>query len=273
MNIAFSTNAFRNYSVSAAIAVIAEAGYGGVEIMADTPHAWPPNTGPTEIAAICAALEANGVRAVNVNAFMMCEIGDFWHPSWIEPDPAQRRLRIDHTAQCLKIASAIGAPGISIEPGGPVDGMSRGDALDIFESGLREIIPLASDLGVKILVEPEPGLLIETSSQALDFMERMNSPHVGINFDVGHFFCVGEDPVPAFERLARYVDHVHIEDIAADRKHYHLVPGRGAIDFAAFFQTARSCGYESWITVELYTDEDQPENAVQEAKKFLDTFI
>ena len=273
MQLAFSTNAFRRYSIADAIAAIAAAGYDGVEIMADTPHAWPPHTGPDRTAAIRDALRANGVAAANVNAFMMCEIGDFWHPSWIEPDPARRRLRVEHTRRCVEIAAAVGAPCLSTEPGGPLDGMNAGEALAIFEEGLREILPAAQAAGVKILIEPEPGLLIENSSQMLEFVERMASPHVGVNFDVGHFFCVGEDPARAFERLARWVGHVHVEDIAADCKHYHLVPGRGAIDFGAFFAAARENGYQGWVTVELYTCEDRPEEALGEAKKFLDAFV
>ena len=59
------------------------------------------------------------------------------------------------------------------------------------------------------------------------------SPWVGLNFDIGHAYCVGEDPQDWVGRMAPHTRHYHLEDIAATRMHQHLIPGRGAIDFAA----------------------------------------
>ena len=208
----------------------------------------------------------------NVNAFMMCAVGDFWHPSWVECDEGERRTRIEHTVGCIGLAAALGAGTISTEPGGPVQGMTEKEAMDLFERGLREVIPTASERGVKILIEPEPELLIETAEEAEAFLRRINSEHVGVNFDIGHFYCVGEEPAEAFKRLAPYVEHIHLEDIADDRRHYHLVPGEGAIDFEAFFRATEEAGYDGWMTVELYTYEEAPERAAREALDFLMRF-
>ena len=45
----------------------------------------------------------------------------YWHPSWIEPDPHYRQVRIDHTKRALTLAKELGAPCITTEPGGPVE--------------------------------------------------------------------------------------------------------------------------------------------------------
>jgi sugar phosphate isomerase/epimerase len=92
----------------------------------------------------------------------------------------------------------------------------------------------AEQEGVVLLVEPEPGLLIETADQVEVIMQHLDSPAVGLNFDIGHAYCVGDEPAPTLKRLAKYIRHFHLEDIAATRVHHHLVPGEGAIDFAAF---------------------------------------
>ena len=42
MKLAFSSNAYRNYSIEESIDLIHLAGYSGVEIMCDIPHAFPP---------------------------------------------------------------------------------------------------------------------------------------------------------------------------------------------------------------------------------------
>ena len=56
MKLAFSTNAYLNYSFPEAVRRLAAIGYSGVEIMADVPHAWPAYLLPEQKQAIRDAL-------------------------------------------------------------------------------------------------------------------------------------------------------------------------------------------------------------------------
>ncbi len=120
---------------------------------------------------------------------------------------------------------------------------------------------------MQLLIEPEPGLLIEKADQFLELMRHIDSPAVGLNFDIGHFYCVGDDPAATVPRLAPYIRHFHLEDIAATRVHHHLVPGEGAIDFAATLRAIRAIGYQGWITIELYLYVDDPDTAANTARR------
>jgi len=268
--LAFSTNAYLKFSFAEAARRLAALGYAGVEIMADVPHAWPAFLLDEQKQAIRDALARNRLAISNVNAFMMNAVSDhrqrYWHPSWIEPDPHYRQVRIDHTKRALTLARELGALCITTEPGGPVEpGGSWSAALKLFVEMLRPVAEHAEKEGVLLLVEPEPGLLIETADQFLEFMGHVDSPAVGLNFDVGHFYCVGDEPAPTARKLAKYIRHVHLEDIAATRVHHHLVPGEGAIDFAATFAAFREIGYTGWVTVELYPYVDDPDAAARTA--------
>ena len=199
MRLAFSTNAYLNYSFSEAVRRLAALGYQGVEIMADVPHAWPAFLLEEQKQGLRDALARNGLAISNVNAFMMHAVNDarqrYWHPSWIEPDRHYRQVRIDHTRRALTLARELGAPCITTEPGGPVEpGGSWQQALELFVEGLKPVAEHAEKEGVLLLVEPEPGLLIETVDQFLELMGHIDSPAVGLNFDVGHAYCVGDDP-------------------------------------------------------------------------------
>ena len=107
--------------------------------------------------------------------------------------------------------------------------------LKLFVEMLKPVVAHAEKEGVLLLIEPEPGLLIETADQFLELMRHIDSPAVGLNFDIGHAYCVSDDPATTIPRLAKYIRHFHLEDIAATRVHHHLIPGEGAIDFAATF--------------------------------------
>ncbi len=270
MKLAYSSNAYRRWPLVEAIERIARVGYAGMELMADEPHAWPATMTGEKVHAIRVALGRHGLALSNVNAFMMNAVRDFWHPSWIEPDADFRRLRLQHTIDALRMAGKLGARCITTEPGGPLpDGMTREEGLEIFVEGLQAALLAAEQVGVFLLVEPEPGLLIENAEQFLELTRRIDSPMFGLNFDIGHFYCVG-DPLPeTIERMKGLTRHYHIEDIAATRVHEHLVPGRGAIDFAAVLDAIRRTGYDDWLTVELYTYLDDPDAAGREALEFI----
>jgi len=270
MKFAYSSNAYRRWSIAEAIERIARIGFRGMELMADVPHAWPMTIGDAEVSDIRRRLDARELILSNINAFMMSAVQDFWHPSWIEPDASFRRLRIQHTMAALHLARKLGAKCITTEPGGPLDGaMSRDKALDLFVDGLQEALRCAEDEGVLLLVEPEPGLLIENAAQFEELAGRVDSPMFGLNFDVGHFYCVGEPLPETIARLSRWTRHYHVEDIAATRVHEHLIPGHGAIDFAAILKAIHATGYDGWITVELYPYLDDPDAAGKEALDYL----
>jgi sugar phosphate isomerase/epimerase len=276
MKLAFSSNAYMHFSIEKTIEKIASLGYTGIEVLADVPHAWPAGLLDERKDSIRQALEKHRLSISNINAFMMNAIADprqpYWHPGWTDPDPHYRAIRREHTKRALHLARELGAPNITTEPGGELTpDQSWADGARIFYDELMPCVELAEKLEVKLLVEPEPGLLIERFGQYLEFMGQIDSPWVGLNFDIGHAYCVGEDPQDWVERMAPYTVHYHFEDIAATRVHRHLIPGAGAIDFGATLEAIAATGYGEWITVELYPYIDNPDSAAREAYAFLQT--
>jgi sugar phosphate isomerase/epimerase len=275
MKLAFSSNAYLNYSIEDTIARIAGLGYAGLELLADVPHAWPAGLLPERRRAIRECLDRHGLAISNVNAFMMHAVADprqpYWHPSWIEPDRHYRAIRREHTLRALALAKELGAPSIQTEPGGPLEkGESWQAAAKVFYDEIMPCVELAERLEVLLLIEPEPGLLIERFDQYLEFVGRIQSPWLGLNFDIGHAFCMSEEPQDWIARMAAHTKHYHLEDIAPTREHRHLIPGRGAIDFQAVLREIAKSGYQGWITVELYPYIDDPDQAGREARQFVE---
>jgi sugar phosphate isomerase/epimerase len=67
--------------------------------------------------------------------------------------------------------------------------------------------------------------------------------------------------------------HIHLEDIAGTRVHQHLVPGEGAIDFAALFAALAEVGYDGWVTVELYPFLDDARGVAERAMAHLQQIL
>ena len=269
MIIGYSTNAFVKFSVFEAVEKIGRLGFGGVEIMCDRPHLYPPDYGEENLTRLKTLIDDQGLKVTNLNSFTLFAVGDTYLPSWIEPQEERREIRIQHTLQCLKVADFFGCKNISVPPGGPVGEISREKAMTLFHLGLERVAPLAQELDIKILVEPEPDLLMENTREFKEFIVDIKSPAIGVNFDIGHFFCAGEDPSEAFEELFEWIGHVHLEDIASNRAHNHLILGRGAIQFQEVFKTMINLGYEGDISLELYPYVDTPEEAGRESLEYL----
>lgn len=274
MKLAFSSNAYLHHSIEQTISKVAELGYRGIELLADVPHAWPAGLLPESKESIRRTLEEHQLTISNINAFMMNAVADprqpYWHPGWIDPDPHYRAIRREHTKRALRLAAELGAPHITTEPGGPLAaGQTRAEAYDLFYEELMPCVEVAEEAEVGLLIEPEPELLIEKFDQYREFTDRIDSKRIGLNFDIGHAYCVGEDPQDWVAAMADQTVHYHLEDIAATRVHQHLIPGRGAIDFQATLQAIAATDYDGWLTVELYPYLETPDAAASEARAYL----
>src|SRR5690349_21593071 len=125
-----------------------------------------------------------GYRGVEI----MADVPHAWPACLL--DEHKRAIR-----EALTLARELGAPCITTEPGGPVEpGASWSAALRLFVEMIKPVAEHAEKEGVLLLVEPEPGLLIEKADQFLEFMQHIDSPAVGLNFDIGHSYCVGDNP-------------------------------------------------------------------------------
>ncbi len=270
MVLGYSTNAYVKTSVTDALHRIAAIGFKGVEIMCDRPHLYPPDFDAAAMAGIREILDTRGLTVTNLNSFTLFAVGDTYLPSWIEPERERREIRIRHTLDCLRVARDLGARNISIPPGGPLEkGMTREAAFRLFYAGLDRVVPTAEELGIRLLVEPEPDLLMENTREFKAFIKDIRSDIVGLNFDIGHFFCAGEDPAAAFEELFEWVGHLHVEDIAETCVHNHLICGHGAIDFPRVFSAMHRLGYAGDISLELYPYVDTPDEAGRESLEHL----
>jgi fructoselysine 3-epimerase len=278
MNLSFSTNAFVHYSVCEAIEIIAALGYEGVEILADTPHLFAGPAAAADLEGIKLILTRTGVKPANLNA--NTAVGyygrSFWEPlfepSIANPDPQARQWRIDYTKRCIDMAQVLGCPSTSVTSGRMAANLSPDESMALLLDALREIVEYAGHKNIRIGLGYEPGLLIENYREMNWVLKQVGSPFLGVNLDLGHSHVLGEDPEAVTCLFGDHIVHVHLEDIGG-RKHYHLIPGMGQVDFEAIFRMLEKCGYNGFVTVELYTYPHAPEEAARHSLRFLNRIL
>jgi sugar phosphate isomerase/epimerase len=274
MKLAFSTNAFTRHPLQFALEEIARAGFRGVEILADRPHWYPDHFDEQEALQIRSTLEKLRIQVSNVNA--NCTFGyfsdappeAFFEPSLISPDARMRADRIAMIQNTLRFAHAVGAENISITSGKALPTMPPEKCVVQLRESLKPILELAEKLEVGVGFECEPGLFIEWATELHALIDNVGSPMLGANLDIGHSIVMGEEIPATLKLLKGRIWNCHIEDLMG-RKHYHLIPGRGNIDWQALHQSLAHIGYDRFLTVELYSYPDQPIEAATESAGFL----
>ncbi len=106
----------------------------------------------------------------------------------------------------------------------------------------------------------------------LQFIKNFDSEYIGLNFDIGHFVCVNENPSQLVFELQNYIHHFHLADIK-NRIHDHLIPGLGSIDFKKIINSIIEIGFEGFITIELYPYKDNPSKAALKSFEYLNEIL
>ncbi len=118
-----------------------------------------------------------------------------------------------------------------------ITGTSHPEVLDRLDA-------LCAAYGLRYAVENHRGNVFERAETMLEAL-RGCSPRVGVNFDSGHFFHAGVDPVEQARLLAGRVYHVHLKD--SDQE---LAVGEGAIPMADVVAALVTGGFEGVLSVE-----------------------
>jgi fructoselysine 3-epimerase len=195
-----------------------------------------------------------------------------FEPSLCNARGEVRKQRIEYTKQLIDLAAMLHAKNISITSGRCLPGNPPDQAMNHLINALMEIMDYAESREINVGIEYEPGLLIENGQELSELIQIVGSNRLGANLDLGHADVIGEDIPALLSRLKSRIWNIHLEDIA-NHKHYHLIPGKGDIDFKQLFKQIKQIQYSGFITVELYTYRDNPIMAAKESIQFLTPYL
>ncbi len=169
----------------------------------------------------------------------------------------------------MRGAKAIGAPQLRITVPS-YDGISPfRELFETSKSQYREVANLARTHGVKALLELHHRSITPSASSARILLEGLDPEHVGVIQDGGNMAHEGyETHRLALEMLGPYLAHVHIknarwfpvkynEDGSVEWKCDWAPVGKGVIDQRALFVALRAVGYDGWISVEDFSNEQK----------------
>jgi len=200
---------------------------------------------------------------------MFCCSPDFTHP-----DPAFRRQQVDQEKRWIDTAAALGAQFCRVLSGQRRPEVSRADGIRYAAEGIEACLPHAAERGVTLVIEnhykdnywqhPEFAQRMDVFCELVD---RVQSPHFGVNYDPSNTILAGEDPLELLRRVKhrvltmhasdRYLAEGTIEDLRKEedvtgyaQRLRHGVIGRGLNDYDAIFTELKGVGFTGWISIE-----------------------
>lgn len=115
----------------------------------------------------------------------------------------------------------------------------------------RELVSVAEQLNVFLVLENHANNVIETIDDYDQIFSAIDSPYVGMCFDMGHFEGVGIDLHQVIKRFAPKILHVDLKDCKARGQGHQTVPfGQGVTDFDGVLNHLVETGYQGYLVVE-----------------------
>ncbi len=124
--------------------------------------------------------------------------------------------------------------------------------------GIKQMIPVAQELGVKIAVENVWNDFLLSPLEMARFIDEFESPWIGAHFDCGNVAAIGY-PEQWIRILGKRILKLHIKEfnkkVAADTgkgKGFNWKLGdEGGIDWPSIVKALNDIGYSGWATAEF----------------------
>jgi sugar phosphate isomerase/epimerase len=200
---------------------------------------------------------------------MLCCSPDFTHP-----DPAHRRREVEKEKGFIDMAAALGSRTCRVLSGQRRPEVSREEGLGYAAGCIEECLPHAAAAGIVLVIEnhykddfwqyPE---FAQRTDVFCELVDRLPSPHFGVNYDPSNTLLAGEDPLELLRRVRHRVVSMHasdrflaegtLEDLRREedsvgyaRRLRHGEIGRGLNDYDAIFASLAEVGFDGWISIE-----------------------
>ena len=172
------------------------------------------------------------------------------------PDAAQRAEAVEGVKQALRDAKRYGASSILVVAGGVSEEVTYAAAYQRAQEALRQAVPLAEELGVKLACENVWNHFLLSPLEAARFVDEFHSPAAGWHFDVGNAIYLGW-PEQWIRILGQRIQKLHIKEYSRKKMgEKGLWAGfaveylEGDNDWPAVMKALDEIGYQGWATAE-----------------------
>jgi hexulose-6-phosphate isomerase len=209
-------------------------GYDGIELT---------SPGGPKVDVVLAASKATGMPVHGVVDSV------HWGKRLSSPDEKTRNAGREALVTAIKDTHAYGGSSVLLVPGRVAGKDETHDHVwDRSIAEIRKVLPLASRLGIHVLIENVWNGFCEQPEQLRDYIDAINSPWVGVYFDIGNH--------QKFAPSEKWVQVLGQRIVKLDVKDWGVKPGfcklgDGDVNWPAVRKALANIGFHGWCTAEV----------------------
>jgi hexulose-6-phosphate isomerase len=172
------------------------------------------------------------------------------------PDPKVRVRAVEALKLALRDAKRYGATAVLAFAGGVDEKVGYAENWDNSQAAIREALPLAAELGIKISIENVWNNFLLSPLEMARYVDDFDSKWIGVNFDIGNVMYVGW-PEQWIHTLGKRIDLLHFKEFSRKkhqeeglRKGLQVEYFEGDNNWPAIMRALDDIGWAGWGVVE-----------------------
>ncbi len=224
VQLSYCTFGLTDLGILEAIDAVGAAGYAGVELSFHRRQLNPFEIDEPLLAQIRRRLHSAGLEPACVATASHFFTPSRPHePSLMAIERAGRKRRIDLIKRGIRVARQLGVTLVTFGSGFLRDEHVKQPAVkprELLIDSIQECLAeIRDDEDITLLIEPEPGMLIETLDQGLSLIREIDSPRFRLHVDLCHAYCSETDYLASLAEAAPFARYLHVSDA---RQGYNL---------------------------------------------------
>jgi hexulose-6-phosphate isomerase len=182
---------------------------------------------------------------------------DHWKLPLSHPDPKVRAAGLEVLKTSLRDSKAYGGTTVLLVVGIVNKEISYADAYQRTQAEIRQALPLAEELGIRIAFENVWNMFLLSPLEVARYIDEFQSPWVGAYFDVGNVVNYGW-PEQWIRILGKRILKIDVKEYSRklrDEKGpgagFGAELGEGDCDWPAVLAALDEVGYRGWGTAEV----------------------
>jgi len=180
-----------------------------------------------------------------------------WRKTLSDPDAKVRAEGIAGLTRALHDAKTYGASTVLLVPAVVSKRVSYKSAYERSQAAIREVLPLAAELEIKIAIENVWNKFLLSPLEMARYIDEFDSPWIGSYLDVGNLVTYGW-PEHWIEVLGERILKVDVKGFSRKKQNetgpysgFKVEILAGDCDWKAVMKALQAVGYEGWFTAEV----------------------
>ena len=259
----FSTLGSPGWSLERAAEQAVADGYAGLEVRILDGQVISPHLPAERRAAIRSLMKQHGLVIAGIGA----------STRFSSPDADDRAQHLADLRAYLALANDLEVPIVRTFGGGPSEGQTMADVIDLVAASLAEAAPDAERHGVTICLETHDAFC--RGQEVAGVLDQVDSSYVKAVWDVHHPYRMGESTEDTWNYIGARLAHVHMKDaLRREDGSWELkLMGEGEVPCREILHLLAAKGYDGYICAEWekawHPDIEEPDIALPQHARVL----